>query len=313
MIERDFPRHWRRASGYNLPELLREDAFNGARLITSSEGTLAFGTEYTIGLVPVPTMTAMVILQFDDIVASMEVVTTILECEPSAVELMDGMLIGLTRQQPAFARQIEFIKGNPQAILTVEFYGESDKELHQKVERLKSHLTAHHMTGDAEMIELFDPKQQAGVWSVRKSGQGLLMSTRGDAKPIACIEDVSVPVEHLPEYVREVLQAGRGSWHYRRLLRARQRGLSPRAPAGQHEVGRRREDHALPHRARRRAGDQVRWRHEWRAWGWTQPRRAEREGLRPGDLPVLPRAESGVRSGRTHESRESGRFPVNDR
>jgi len=62
------------------------------------------------------------------------------------------------------------------------------------------------MTGDVEPIELFDPKQQAGVWSVRKAGQGLLMSTRGDAKPIACIEDVSVPVEHLAEYVREILK-----------------------------------------------------------------------------------------------------------
>ena len=206
VIERDFPKHWRRASGYNLPELLRLDEFNGARLITSSEGTLAFGTEYTIGLVPVPTMTAMVILQFNDIVASMEVVTTILECEPSAVELMDGMLIGLTRKQPAYARQIEFIKGDPQAILTVEFYGENYPELRQKVDHLKTHLARHGMSGDVEPIEIFDPRKQAGVWSVRKSGQGLLMSTKGDAKPIACIEDVSVPVEHLPEYVREVVK-----------------------------------------------------------------------------------------------------------
>ncbi len=206
VIERDFPKHWRRASGYNLPELLRQDEFNGGRLITSSEGTLAFGTEYTIGLVPVPTMTAMVILQFNDIVTSMDVVTTILECEPSAVELMDGMLIGLTRQQPAFARQIEFIKGNPQAVLTVEFYGENEAELRHKVDHLKAHLAHHGMTGDVEPLEIFDPRQQAGVWAVRKSGQGLLMSTRGDAKPIACIEDVSVPVEHLAEYVREVVK-----------------------------------------------------------------------------------------------------------
>ena len=54
MIRRDFPKHWRRASGYSLPELLKTDGFNGAKLITSSEGTLAFGTEYTIGLVSSP-------------------------------------------------------------------------------------------------------------------------------------------------------------------------------------------------------------------------------------------------------------------
>ncbi|HVX30079.1 MAG TPA: FAD-binding oxidoreductase, partial [Nitrolancea sp.] len=205
-IARDFPRQWRRATGYSLKELVRDETFNVAKLLASSEGSLAFGTEYTIGLVPVPKMTAMVILQFDDLVASMETVTTILECNPSAIELMDGMLIDLTRQQPAFAPQIAFIKGNPQAVLTVEFYGESDAELHAKVDHLLQHLTAHKMTGDVEPIEIFDPKQQAGVWSVRKAGQGLLMSTRGDAKPIACIEDVSVPVDSLAEYVREILK-----------------------------------------------------------------------------------------------------------
>src|SRR6185312_10109548 len=83
-IARDFPRQWRRATGYSLRELVCDENINVAKLITSSEGSLAFGTEYTIGLVPIPKMTAMVILQFDDIVASMETVTTILECNPSA-------------------------------------------------------------------------------------------------------------------------------------------------------------------------------------------------------------------------------------
>src|SRR5690606_13796492 len=66
-IARDFPRHWRRATGYSLPELLVEDGFNPARLLVSSEGTLAFGVEYTINLVPRPTRTALVLLQFDDL------------------------------------------------------------------------------------------------------------------------------------------------------------------------------------------------------------------------------------------------------
>jgi len=203
-IERDFPRHWRRATGYSLPELLVEDGFNPARLLVSSEGTLAFGVEYTINLVPRPTRTALVLLQFDDLVRAMEATPVILECEPSAVELMDNMLISLTRQQPGYARQISFIKGDPDAILAVEFYGESEAELRAKVERLTRHLTEQGVAQDP--LPVYDPMQQADVWSVRKAGLGLLMSVRGDAKPIACIEDVSVPVEHLAEYVREILR-----------------------------------------------------------------------------------------------------------
>jgi FAD/FMN-containing dehydrogenase/Fe-S oxidoreductase len=203
-IERDYPRHWRRATGYSLKELVREDGINVAKLLASSEGTLAFGVEYEVGVVPRPTKTALALLQFDDLVKAMEATPIILQCEPSAVELMDRMLVSLTRQQPGYAEQIAFITGEAPDVLVVEFYGESDEDLRAKVDRLGEHLREHDVVQD--MIEVFDPQQQADVWSVRKAGLGLLMSVKGDAKPIACIEDVSVPVEHLAEYVATILK-----------------------------------------------------------------------------------------------------------
>src|SRR5690606_14598852 len=57
---------------------------------------------------------------------------------------------------------------------------------------------------NVEVQQVIDPARQADIWSVRKAGLGLLMSVKGDAKPIPCIEDVSVPVEHLAEYVAEI-------------------------------------------------------------------------------------------------------------
>ena len=200
-IARDYPRHWRRASGYSLKELIAE-RFNPARLLASSEGTLAVGLEYTLNLVPRPKQTGLVLLQFDDLVAAMALVPRMLECEPSAIELMDGMLISLTRQQPGYAQKIAFITGNAQAVLVVEFYGESDAELQDKAQRLLHHLAG--VTFAEEPLVILDPGRQADVWAVRKAGLGLLMSVRGDAKPIPCIEDVSVPVEHLAEYVAEI-------------------------------------------------------------------------------------------------------------
>src|SRR5690606_15546609 len=107
-----------------------------------------------------------------------------------------------TRQQPGFAQQIAFIKGDPEAVLAVEFYGSTEQELRQQVDHLESHL---HASGiRQEIIKVYDPKQQNDVWSVRKAGLGLLMSIKGDAKPIPAIEDVSVPVEDLAEYVAEI-------------------------------------------------------------------------------------------------------------
>jgi FAD/FMN-containing dehydrogenase/Fe-S oxidoreductase len=205
LIARDFPPHWRRATGYSLDQLLKpDDAFNPARLLVSSEGTLATLLEVTFTLAPRPTRTALVLLQFDELVAAMAATPAILETDPSAVELMDRMLVNLTRSQPGFARQIALIEGDPAAVLAVEFYGESDTELERKADRLKRQLVERGVRTATDPLIVLDPARQADVWSVRKAGLGLLMSVRGDHKPIPVIEDVSVPVEHLAEYVAAI-------------------------------------------------------------------------------------------------------------
>lgn len=205
LIERDFPPHWRRATGYSLNQFLTgDDDFNPARLLAASEGTLGTILNITMNLVDLPERTALVLLQFDDLVKAMEATNAILEVNPSAIELMDRMLIDLTREQPGYANQITFIHGDPEGILAVEFYGRSDRELQQKCDRLLELLAKRDIRTMTEPQILMDPAQQQNVWNVRKAGLGLLMSVRGDAKPIPVIEDVSVPVEHLPAYVDAV-------------------------------------------------------------------------------------------------------------
>ena len=205
LIQRDFPPHWRRATGYSLNQfLVPEDQFNPARLLASSEGTLAALLGVTLNLVDLPKHTGLVLLQFADLVESMEATKIILETEPSAIELMDRMLINLTRDQPGYASQIAFIHGDPAAVLAVEYYGESERELERKTQHLIDHLKKRGVSLVTDPQVLLDPARQANVWSVRKAGLGLLMSVKGDAKPIPVIEDVSVPVEHLPEFVRAV-------------------------------------------------------------------------------------------------------------
>jgi FAD/FMN-containing dehydrogenase/Fe-S oxidoreductase len=207
LIARDFPPHWRRATGYSLDQFLApDDQFNPARLLASGEGTLATVLSATIGLVDIPAKTGLVLLQFDNLIEAMEATRLILETEPSAVELMDRMLISLTREQPLYSTQISFIHGDPAGILAVEYYGTTEAELEAKCNHLISHLRSHHVRLSTDPQVLLDPKRQANVWSVRKAGLGLLMSVRGDAKPIPVIEDVSVPVEHLPEFVAAVEQ-----------------------------------------------------------------------------------------------------------
>jgi len=199
-IRTRYPKIMRHVGGYGLDRVLGDDSGNLCRLVAGSEGTLVTCTEATLNLEPEPAARALDILHFDDLIAALEALPEILPMQPAAIELVDRMLLDLTRLQPAFAQKMTFIEGNPEAILIVEFYGETAQEVGARLAQLDSRLKAHGM-GHA-FIHAERPADQANVWAIRKAGLGLLGSMRGDAKPIAFVEDTAVDPEHLGDYVR---------------------------------------------------------------------------------------------------------------
>ncbi len=200
-IARRYPKTWRTVAGYALNRI-DPAAPDLARLFVGSEGTLGTVIDIELGLVPRPVMTRQALLHYDDLRAALEAVPAILETEPSAVELLDRMLIHMTRASLEFSRHLTFVVGDPAVVLVVEYYGESEAELTSKVERLARHMAARRFTGPTVIASTVD--QMADVLKVRKAGLGLLMSMRGANKPVAFIEDAAVPVEHLPDYVEGV-------------------------------------------------------------------------------------------------------------
>ncbi len=203
VIERDTSRHWRRNSGYRLEHLL-EDERNVARLLCGSEGTLAITTEIEIGLVEKPRKTALGIVHYATLDAALRSAVTILETDPSAVELLDGYAIGAARRSPGFASKVTFVSGDPEAVLIVEYFGDTDAELHARLDALDEKLKK---AGEGlAVVRALSPEQISNVWTVRKEGLGIIMSAKGDLKPIAFIEDASVPVEHLADYIAGLLR-----------------------------------------------------------------------------------------------------------
>ncbi|MCP4361310.1 MAG: FAD-binding protein [Chloroflexi bacterium] len=218
ILREQTPRHWRRCGGYNLDRMLGagerggggagvsyklppDARFNLANLICGAEGTLGVITELKLKLVPRPQMTAVVVLGFADQRAALTAVPTLLELNPSAVELLDNRQLQLCRLNAEYKRLLNsFIEGEPFCLLIVEFYGESETELQAKMNKLAAHVKGQGVAATG-MTPILNPQQQKNVWQIRKGGLGLLMSLRGDAKPIPFIEDSAVPVEHLAEYV----------------------------------------------------------------------------------------------------------------
>ena len=209
------PRHWRRCGGYNLDRFIpggvsfqwpRDPRFNLAKLVSGAEGGLAVIKEIKLNLVPLPEQTALALVHFDSLHRALSAVPHILETDPSAVELLDNLGLTLCKEVPEYARLLAtFVDGDPNCILITEFYGESRAALEAKLQRLERHLEQA-QAGAISVVTALDDRTQANVWKVRKVGLGLLMSIKGDHKPIPFIEDAAVPVEHLAEYVTRVEQ-----------------------------------------------------------------------------------------------------------
>jgi len=201
LIRDKFPKHFRKASGYSLNYFLDEN-FNPAKLLASSEGTLGISTGFELNLVDTPTAKGLLIMQFDNLLRAIETVPSIIKMSPSAVELIDGMLIDLTRENRGYSHLLSFVKGNPEALLIVEYFGDEQDEVLKKLREMNSFAEQSGWQCEKDIVT--DPEDQKKVWSLRKAGLGILMSRRSDFKPVPCIEDVSIPVENLPKYVEDI-------------------------------------------------------------------------------------------------------------
>jgi FAD/FMN-containing dehydrogenase/Fe-S oxidoreductase len=246
-IARYVPKVMRRVGGYNLdvfhPQSERpytpDGSVNYAHLLVGSEGTLAWTRTLTLRLAPLPKHRALGVISFPTLYRAMELTKHIVTLGPSAVELVDRTMIELARGNPSFRAVIDAaLVGEPDAILLVEFTGDS---MGSSVARLDD-LVA--LMGDlglpGQVVRMTDANAQKALWDVRKAGLNIMMSMKGDGKPVSFIEDCAVPLEHLADYVDRLTKVfakhgTRGTWyahasvgtlHVRPILDMRQSGPS---------------------------------------------------------------------------------------
>jgi FAD/FMN-containing dehydrogenase/Fe-S oxidoreductase len=197
-IARRFPKLLRRVGGYNI-DTLKGGGHNMAQLLVGSEGTLAFFTRLELKLQPIPPHKVLGICHFPTFYQAMDATQHVVKLDPSAVELVDRTMIDLSRDIAMFRATIErCVRGQPDALLLVEFAGEDHDAQLQQLRRLDE-LMGELGFPDA-VVEAIDPKFQSAVWEVRKAGLNIMMSMKGDGKPVSFIEDCAVPLEDLAEY-----------------------------------------------------------------------------------------------------------------
>jgi FAD/FMN-containing dehydrogenase/Fe-S oxidoreductase len=168
-----------------------------SRLVTGSEGTMAAVTGAVVSLSPRPTRRSLGVLFFSTISEAMCAAVEIAGLEPAAVEHIDRILLDQTTGQRAFAAARELLELDrrpAESILLVEFFDDTGDRL-AALETLD--------LGDRRLM-LTDAVRQELVWGLRKAGLSLLTGRAGPAKATACIEDVCVRPERLPDYVERL-------------------------------------------------------------------------------------------------------------
>lgn len=196
-----FPKVMRRVGGYNLDEFLGGE-FNLCKIICGSESTLGIITKAKINLETLPKNQAICAVHYHDFFECLKQVEKIIKFSPASVELLDEMLIQLSRENMETKRYCQFIEGDPQAVLLVEFFGESEGEAEQKAKDFREFLI---QQNNAYAFPIYtDRNELESIFTLRKKGLGLLLGVKGKRKPIAIIEDAAVPLEHLADYIKEV-------------------------------------------------------------------------------------------------------------
>jgi FAD/FMN-containing dehydrogenase/Fe-S oxidoreductase len=197
-----FPRLLRRVGGYNL-DLVSSGPFNASHLLVGSEGTLAFFTSIELALQPLPRFRVLGLCHFPRFYDAMAATQELVKTDPVAVELVDRTMLDLSRRNPSFAPTIgRFVRGEPDAILLVEFSGDDERTLREKLDELDEQMAR--LGFPNALVKVTDAKAQAEIWSVRSAGLNIMMSMKGDAKPVSIIEDCAVSLERLPEYTERL-------------------------------------------------------------------------------------------------------------
>ena len=212
-ILKRFPKILRRVSGYNLDELIRNGDRYGAgyssepgplnlsRVIVGCEGTLAVVTEAKLRIVRSPCAKGILVVNFRSVFDAVDATEEIVSTGPSAAELIDEFILENARANPSFASKLDWADPDAQAVLVVEYYGESGGEVAARLDSLHRLLSAKRI--GYGYVRVQDPAKQAQIWGVRKEALGILMSVKGDHKPIAFVEDPAVPISKMGSFLKE--------------------------------------------------------------------------------------------------------------
>ncbi|HXN70522.1 MAG TPA: FAD-linked oxidase C-terminal domain-containing protein [Bradyrhizobium sp.] len=211
-ISERFPKVQRRVGGYNLDALVPRNAPNNlAHLLVGSEGTLAFTTQVELKLWPIIRNKVLGVCHFGSFYQAMDAAQHLVKLRPIAVELVDRTMLSLGREIAMFKPIIATaVRGDPDAVLIVEFAEEDQAENIQRLKQLGELMADLSFGWDQPkrnwggVVEIIEPALQTAIAEFRAAGLNVMMSMKQEGKPVSFVEDCAVPLPHLADYTERL-------------------------------------------------------------------------------------------------------------
>lgn len=208
-----FPRLNRFLTGYDLENVLQnqERVFDLSRLITGSEGSLAFVCEAKLNVTPISPAKTLINIKYDSFDSALRHSPFLVNAKATSVETIDSKVLNLAKQDIVWHSVSDLITDVPDKVMDginiVEFNGTTVEALAEQVAILTAGLdetiASEHTCGVIGYQVTSDPASINKLYAMRKKAVGLLGNTDGSQKPLAFAEDTAVPPENLADYISE--------------------------------------------------------------------------------------------------------------
>ncbi|MDE3985460.1 FAD-binding oxidoreductase [Glaesserella parasuis] len=214
-VLKELPQLNRLLTGYDLKNVFNDDLseFNLTRILTGSEGSLAFICEAKLNLLPLPEYRTLINIKYNSFDAALRSAPFMLQAQALSVETVDSKVLNLAKQDIVWHSVSDLLtedEHNPILGINIVEYASNDKAqneariaklcqaLDEKIQDGTSGIIGYQLCNDLASIEK--------IYAMRKKAVGLLGNAKGWAKPIAFVEDTCVPPEHLADYIVEFRQ-----------------------------------------------------------------------------------------------------------
>lgn len=210
------------STGYNLWDVWDRDAgiFDLTKLIVGAQGTMGFVTDIHFKLVPTRPYTGLLVCFMKDIAPLGEIINKVVAEKPATFESFDDATLWLSiKFMPSFLKMlgvVGFIKllislipdgfmllrGIPKLILMIEFNGQTQQEVDDKINHMRDVLKPYHMAMERDDTAAKSEK----FWLMRRYSFQLLRSKVKDKHTAPFIDDLVVNPPHLVEFWPQIRQ-----------------------------------------------------------------------------------------------------------